>query len=82
MKERRPIIIIRARVTIGGRHVYSSDTVYTCGLTGYWRLVVIARVHAVTRANAPLIPSMRKRLCVSARARMTERTRGRVKDRD
>lgn len=61
--ERPPIIIIRPRATIGRapRHVYSSSTVYTCGLTGYWRLVVTARVYAVTSA-------LRFRVCVSAYA--------------
>lgn len=49
------------------------------------RLLAVGRYCTRARGNegecAP-IPSMRKRLCVSARARMTERTRGRVKDRD
>jgi len=92
VKERWPIIIIRVRAT--GNYRWASRASRVLLRYGVYlridRLLAVsryctrARVHAVTsnEGECAPIPSMRKRLCVSARARMTERTRGRVKDRD
>lgn len=84
MKERRPIIIIRTRATVGGRHVYSSDTVYTCRID---RLLAVGRYCTRARGNegecAP-IPSMcasaymRKRACTHDRAHARARQGSRL----
>lgn len=67
--ERESVADNNSRYRRPPHHVYSFEHgVYIpcCGLTGYWRLVVIARVHAATMERVRNSPSLRKRACVHA----------------